>query len=235
MSSLPSALGEAFLAIFAPMLLGFAIGYLIGRVRKPAGWAALGGALGGIGGNWAGISVYWMRAPTDGGLAPSYYPAYEFGGATVGAIVLAVGVRLLARRRRAPSPTSAFIMLMCAAVASILLLGRYGTIIGRYERIEEGMSKEQVLELLGTPTETIISERDVGWGESCRWNEGPITVGVFFDGFLVGPDGVRTPIPGVGGKHYREHNWGNFTFWKLRRASEKVWLRMQGRKTGSFG
>ena len=231
--SLPSALAEAFLAIIAPMSLGFATGYLIGRVRKPVGWTTLGGALGGLGGNWAGISLYWMQA-TRGGLVPPHYPAYEFGGAVVGAAVLAVGVSLLARRRRAPSPTSVFIMLNCAAVACIALLGSYGTIMGRYDRIEEGMSREQVLGLLGPPTETIITERDVSWGQSCRWNEGPVTIGVDFDGFVVGPDGVRTPIPGMGGKYHREDNWGNFTFWNLRRVSEKVWLGLHGRKTGSF-
>lgn len=215
------------------MSLGFAIGYLIGRVRKPAGWAALGGALGGIGGNWVGISLYWMRA-TRGGLLPSHYPAYEFGGAAVGALVLAMGLRLLTRKRWAPSPAPVFLMLLCAAVACVLLLGSYGTIMGRYDRIEEGMSKEQVLELLGTPTETIISERDVSWGQSCRWNEGPVTIGVVFDGPVVGADGVPTRIAGVGGKSHFEDNWGNFTFWNLRRVSEKVWLRMHGRKTGSF-
>jgi hypothetical protein len=119
-------------------------------------------------------------------------------------------------------------LFLCAAVCAVLLVplaaalglietvGRRGTLAGRYERIQEGMSRTDVVRILGQPP--IIFQRTDSMPEPAQhWDEGPVLVAVWFD------EKNRVRVKSIG------HFAGEiFVWWHVRRWAEKAYTAIHG-------
>jgi len=94
---------ELVLPFLAPPLLGAAIGGLLGWAVQRRALAALVGAVGGVGGAWAGIGLYRAQVlPQGADLAR--FAAYLLVGLGVGASVLVVRAAKTAPHHRTVRP-----------------------------------------------------------------------------------------------------------------------------------
>ena len=74
---------------------------------------------------------------------------------------------------------AALLVPLAAALGLIETVGRRGTLVGRYERLKEGMSKEEIRAILGAPQArlSIAPSEMNAW----VWDDGPAKVSVWLD------------------------------------------------------
>jgi hypothetical protein len=142
-------------------------------------------------------------------------------------------------------------LVVCAAVlvpvAAVLgfieTVGRQGTILGRSEEVKDGMSREQVHRILGTPS---ISHVDAEWFDGRvivdtddQWFDGPVSVDVEFwknevshRTLLIRSD----PDYDYADNYWNRgpvHHWGPYTrthrvWWNIRRWAEQAYTAVHG-------
>jgi hypothetical protein len=103
-------------------------------------------------------------------------------------------------------------------VGFIETIGRQGTIVGRYERIKDGMKLTEVLRILGPPLpDNGTLPQDMG--QMQVWAEGPMYVIMAVDDDRgYGKDLIENP-PEKGERH---------VWWHLRRWAEQVCTAIHG-------
>jgi hypothetical protein len=118
----------------------------------------------------------------------------------------------------------AVILLVCGLLASIAVIGRQGTIAGRFRRPRPGMSEAEVVAILGHPHKVSpgIRIKTISL-DTYFWVEGPATVLVTFSSPPSHPESRRAEA-GRMALYVKRYP----TFWHLRRWAEKAWMAIHG-------
>ena len=132
------------------------------------------------------------------------------------------------RRKRLPwrlLACAVLLVILAAGIGLIETVGRHGTIVGRFERIQEGMALPEVVAVLGASSSAVSRPRF--WGE---WGEGPVKVTITLSCIEKHADKAqedRYPHYGVEGK-YLEFQDNPPVFWWVRRWAEQAYTTIHG-------
>jgi hypothetical protein len=111
----------------------------------------------------------------------------------------------------------AVVVLTCALLVGFIeTAGRQGTIVGRYEQIENGMPREKILRILGD------SPFQEACGRWAMWPDGPVVIMVNFKGDRVSDKAVREPVPD------EQRMQDLHTWWRARRWAEQAYTAIHG-------
>jgi hypothetical protein len=115
-------------------------------------------------------------------------------------------------------------VLLAAVLGLVETVGRQGTIVGRFQRIEKGMAMPDVVAVLGVSSST--ASRPRFWGE---WKEGPVKVTITLSCIETHADKTldRYPHYAVEGK-YLEFQANPAAFWWVRRWAEQAYTAIHG-------
>jgi hypothetical protein len=114
---------------------------------------------------------------------------------------------------------------ICALLVTfIAIVGRQGTLVGRYDRVESGMQLADAFATLGSGFEY--------WNDKeLHWSEGPANVTLHVQLQITPPSGAEGSEPRiewlVAGKDLHIDGDGNL-WWRIHRLAEQAWARMHG-------